>query len=236
MIEIITSFYISNLQHPLDNVRTNEIITTLKNNLKNEFVEKIHLFVDNELSLNLLFELKNHIDNTNKIVVNYFKKQPKYSDYFRYILENVKNKICMITNSDIFLLECDKQLIDRLKTEKIMYCLTRHEENLNCPLIDRYEGSHDCYIFNSSFIETSIINEHTDFYQNMNGIEHHIITTFFNSGFLLFNPCKQIKIVHLHSSELRGNYVWVGFHPLNSSSNEFIKINKPYYHVPPEYI
>lgn len=54
MIEIITSFYISNIKHPLDNVRTNEIITTLKNNLKNEFVEKIHLFVDNEISFYFL--------------------------------------------------------------------------------------------------------------------------------------------------------------------------------------
>ena len=80
------------------------------------------------------------------------------------------------------------------------------------PLMNDYHGSHDAYIFNSAFIDKSIINEHTNFYQNMIGIESRIIKTLCDAGFQVYNPCKQIKIVHLHKTELRNHGEWVGLH------------------------
>ncbi len=93
-----------------------------------------------------------------------------------------------------------------------MYCLTRYEHDMSHPLINNYCGSHDCYIFNSSFINKNIMNEHTDFFQNYPGIETHIIKTFCDLGFKVLNPCRQIKIVHLHKTNLRNHGNWIGLH------------------------
>jgi hypothetical protein len=65
--------------------------------------------------------------------------------------------------------------------------------------------SYDCYIFNSAFLQGSILNGDIQYYQNSLGIETRIITALFNNGFKPLNPCYQLKIVHLHNSNLR-NY------------------------------
>lgn len=213
-LNIISTFYISNYVSSLNNERTNELISALRNNINNENIEKIHLFVDNIESLNLLNKIIEENKST-KIVVIEVGKKPMYSDFFIYILNNLQNKICMIINADIYLSDCDFSLINRLNNEKIMYCLTRYEHDNSSRLIDDYGGSHDCYIFNSKFIDKNIINEHTNLFQNQPGIETHIIKTFYDLGFTMYNPCKQIKIIHLHKSQLR-NYNcsgWIGLHP-----------------------
>jgi hypothetical protein len=210
MIDIISSFYISKYSSHLDILRSQELEQCVLNNVNSSFVNKIHLFVDDNDALIRLKEITSYSD---KIVVISVGIKPKYSDFFNYILNNLNDNICMITNSDIYLLDVDERLIENLNSDKIMYALTRHEYNMTCPLINNYYGSHDCYIFNSKFITKDIINSHTDFYQNVLGIESHIVKNFCDFNFRVFNPCRQIKIVHLHKTELRnyGNN-WVGLH------------------------
>jgi hypothetical protein len=138
----------------------------------------------------------------------------------------------MITNADIFLYECDNRLIETININKIAYALTRYEYNMSCPLINEYQGSHDCYIFNSKFIDDKIINEHTNFSQNLPGIESHIIKNFCDNGFKVYNPCRQIKIIHLHKTQLRNHGEWIGLH--NSGDHNYHMKNCWY--VPPIYI
>lgn len=226
MINIISTFYISKYSSNLDNLRSKEIETCLINNIASSFVEKIHLFVDDNDALTRLKELTN---NSEKVVVICIGIKPKYNDFFKYILDNLNDKICMITNSDIYLLERDVRLIERLKNEKICYALTRYEYDMSHPLINNYAGSHDCYIFNSKFIDEKIINKHTNFYQNFPGIETHIIKNFCDNGFKVYNPCKQIKIVHLHKTRLRKHGQWIGLH----KSGDFNYHKKNCWWVPP---
>jgi len=209
MLNIISTFYISKYNSYLDKDRSKELDDCLIKNLKNPIVDKIHLFVDDEDALRRLNEISN---NSEKIFIISIGLKPKYNDFFNYIIENIQNEICMITNADIYIHECEINLIKRLKKEKICYALTRYEHDMSHPLIDTYCGSHDCYIFNSSFIDKQIINKHTDFLQNMPGIETHIIKTFHDNGFRVYNPCRQIKIVHLHKTQLRNHGNWCGLH------------------------
>ena len=180
MINIITTFYISKYSSNLDNLRSKELEACLINNISCPFIEKVHLFVDDDDALIRLKELSN---NSEKIVIIGVGHKPKYNDFFNYIINNLNDKICMITNSDIFLSQCDVNLIKRLKNEKLCYALTRYEYDMSHPLIDNYCGSHDCYIFNSSFIDKNIINKHTDFYQNLPGIESQIVKNFCDFNF-----------------------------------------------------
>jgi len=77
--------------------------------------------------------------------------------------------------------------------------------DMSCQNIDNMFESYDCYIFNSAFLNRSILNKYIQYYQNSLGIETRVITALFNNGFKPLNPCYQIKIVHLHKSNLR-NY------------------------------
>lgn len=209
MINIISTFYVSNYASDINDLRTKEIETSLINNLSSPFIEKIHLFIDNEKSHNRLNEITG---NSDKIIVICVGKKPNYSDFFEYIINNINDKICMITNADIYLDFAEMRLLDLLNNDKIAYALTRYEYDFSCPLINNYCGSHDCYIFNSKFIDKTIINEHTNFYQNFPGIESHIIKALCDCGLKVLNPCQQIKIVHLHKTQLRNHGNWIGLH------------------------
>ena len=208
-MHIVSTFYISKYSSDLDVSRSKELEECLTKNLENPDVDKIHLFLDDDDALNRLNEISGFSE---KIVVACIGIKPKYDDFFRYIIDNLHGQICMITNADIYLYECEYRLIESVKTEKICYSLSRHEHDLSHPQIDQYYGSHDCYIFNSLFIDEKIINAHTNFHQNCPGIESQIVKNFCDHGFKVYNPCKQIKIVHLHKTQLRNQGKWVGLH------------------------
>lgn len=209
MINVISTFYISKYSSEMDSERSKEIETALLNNVNSPLIKKIHLFVDDNEALERLHALTTHSDKISVIAVG---TKPKYTDFFRYILEHLNNDICMIINADIYLLECEERLLEKLKYEKCCYALTRYEHNMSTWLIDDYCGSHDAYIFNSSYLNATILNDHADFYQNTLGIESHLIKNFCDNGYAAVNPCKQIKIVHLHKTELRNHLAWVGLH------------------------
>ena len=231
MINIISTFYISKYGSHLDNERTNELCNALLNNINSPYIEKIHLFLDDEEALEKL----RSITNSNKIEIISVGKKPKYKDIFEYIIYNVQNKICMITNADIYLAECDQELIQRLHNTKTGYAITRHEWDMSHHLIDNYGGSHDCYIFHSNFITKNIVDSpHTIYDQNIPGIETHIISSLLDEGLTMYNPCHQIKIVHLHRCGLR-QYAsnWIALHRLDDGDAE---LRASRWYIKPRYL
>ena len=138
MINIISTFYISKYGSSNDNKRTDELIQALINNINSEIIEKIHLFIDDDDSLEKLNEIKSKSNNSDKIVIIAIKKQPIYHDFFNYILEKLPNNICMIINSDIYLHSYDKNLINLLSFNKYLYALTRYEYDMSHSLINNY--------------------------------------------------------------------------------------------------
>jgi hypothetical protein len=86
-MHIISTFYISTYSSHLDKLRSEELEICLLNNISSPFVEKIHLYIDNMDALLRLNQLSN---NSDKIVVIEIGKKPTYSDFFRYIIDNVK--------------------------------------------------------------------------------------------------------------------------------------------------
>ena len=192
MINLITSFYL-----PAQAIRKAEIIKCLNKNLENSDIVKIHLFLDNDECFNFI---KTEINN-DKITIIAIGKQPLYSDLIKYA-NKLTGQICMISNSDIWLHKIsDNRLLELLKNKKIVYSLTRHEHDFSCPLITKYEGSHDVFIFESPLNDQII--KHVQFVQSVNGSENVMLYELNKYGYKLYNPCKQIVIVHEHESNFR---------------------------------
>ena len=64
MINIITSFYVSKIPHPNIEHRNQELVDALLKNVQSPFVEKVHLFVDDDVSeIKFKTQFQSYIDN-----------------------------------------------------------------------------------------------------------------------------------------------------------------------------
>ena len=216
MINLITSFYLSknkfktniktNIKywriftlplHDMMSGRQQELDRALRRNIKSNYIKSIHLFVDDKESLEYL---NNNFD-TDKLTIISVGKQPMYSDLFKYS-NNLKNKICMVSNNDIWLKSIKNlNFIKKDLNNKTIYCLTRHEHDLSCRLIKVYNASHDAFIFRSP-INNNLFKK-IKHYQNVWGSENVVIYELRKLKYRILNPCMDIIIVHEHASNLR---------------------------------
>lgn len=194
-INLITSFYIPN-----NEPRSNELKITLNKNVLCKHIESIHLFVDND-------ECRNYIEATyldylnKKVIIISEYKQPKYSDLFHYANTNLRDKLCFIANSDIWIKTVSIDL-NTIIYEDVALALTRHESDGTTTPIDCYQGSHDAFVFKSPLKNNSMI-KHLQFVQNILGAENVVLYELMKYGYKLLNPCHQIVIVHEHASNVR---------------------------------
>jgi hypothetical protein len=224
IINIITSYYIAK-----DLKRYEELIETLKKNIESPFINKIHLFVDDENAMKRLNDNFSNLIN-NKIIIIKVGHQPLYGDLFKYAIEKLANTICMVTNSDIYIQNCnDIRILNMIQKTKTCFSLSRHESDGTRPQVDNYYGSHDSFLFNPSNIDIDIIKD-LNFYQNNLGSEGRVMGELIKQGLRVLNPCLQIIIVHNHSSNYReDNREWIGNHKYGNLI-EFI--NSPSYCPP----
>jgi hypothetical protein len=220
MINIITSFFQSRIQHPNIELRNREIAFSLHQNLTLGLVEKVHLFVDDDQSLDVLNSLFSGFINDGRLVViggGARNRQPTYKDMFDYAIHNLDGKLCMVTNSDIFIEKTEERILQLLFDGIYdVYALTRHEVDGSRGLIDDYHGSHDSFIFVSS---NRLVSGEMAFNQNVWGSEAKLLSILYTQGMKIKNPCKQIKIVHVHSSGVRNpDRVWIAHHTHDNPS------------------
>jgi hypothetical protein len=195
MINLVSSFYISRIPDADNTERNIELAESLKKNIDNILIKNIHLYIDD-------IEALEKVNNLNSEKINIIKVgyQPLYCDFFKYAIENLNGQICMISNSDIYLYECEINILMKLD-DKNIFALSRYEHDLSHPQITNYMGSHDCFIFKSP-IDKSIL-ENLQYKQNLWGSENVVLNELHNINLEILNPCFQIKIVHLHKSDLR---------------------------------
>jgi hypothetical protein len=194
-INIITSFYLTSSKD-----RQEELDNALLNNINSNLIKSVHLFLDNNACLDYLNDIFFENKNFLKIVVISSRKQPFYNDLLSYA-NTLNQEICMVCNSDIWLKNIeDIKIINRLNS-KMIYALTRYEYDMSCPLIDHYQGSHDSFIFRSP-LNNNII-KHLNFPQNVWGSENVLLYELNKFNYKIYNPCKQVIIIHEHQSELR---------------------------------
>lgn len=209
MVFLVTSFYVLEEKDELVVKRNQELEESLRKNLCSPLVSGIHLFVDDARALEKVRWMISEvgIGVGNKITVIGVQKQPKYSDLFLYACQSLQGKVVMITNSDIYLAECDLGVLSGISDN--IFALTRYEHDFSSPLIEVMKqerwGSHDAFLFQSPLKKLAL----KDFipkighYQNRWGSEDVVIQVLLEYGYQIYNPCYEIKIVHLHASGLR---------------------------------
>ena len=190
MINLITSFYISN-----DVLRQVELITSLQNNLNSIYIKKIHLFLDKNEDTDYINSLP--YEQQSKINIISIGKQPLYSDLFEYA-NTLPNEYCMIANGDIWIssiLNKDYLMFFLSKNNNI-YSLTRYEIDEMPLLIDKIQNSYDAFIFKSQ-LNPQILS-YIKHKQNIWGSENKVISILQKFKYNLYNPCYQFKIIHQH--------------------------------------
>jgi len=190
--------------------RVEEIRNVLLLNLRNPFLEKVHVFNETAVPGSILADA-----DTERLVLIPFKnfgRQPRYADLFRYankVLE--RGSIAIIANSDIEIrsdIKCARppdpdlnKVMFNQKGRRLILSLSRHPARCGAAKGEineclRYRGSHDAFVF-APPLESTLI-EKLDFVQNKLGAENRLIWELRNASYRIANPCRLIKIFHHH--------------------------------------
>lgn len=174
---------------PESKERHTEYITCLKHNLKNEFITKIHIFIDGEDNL------PDDID-LDKIVINRTEKRNTYHDFFEY--SNKLSDTCILSNGDI-IFDDSLQFLHKENTKDKFIALSRWDilPNGNIRHYD-IPYSQDVWIYNPGVnIKNCMFN------MGRLGCDNRISFLAMKSGLIVTNPSKKIITRHLHLSKYR---------------------------------
>lgn len=186
-IHLMVNYYVSDFS-----VRQKEINKTLIKNIKNKFIDKIHVLIGD-------CAVPKPIKKSNKIKVSKIKDRLSYDDFFKYSKEHIRNgDTCIIANADIFFDETISN-INNFLNSKTALVLTRHDKVNGKWRIYAGHDSQDawCYINPIKKLE-----EQAGFCLGNRGCDNRI-AYILKSAYRLRNPAKQIKIYHNHKSGIR---------------------------------
>ncbi|TDB65302.1 hypothetical protein [Arundinibacter roseus] len=193
-INIYSEFFLS-----ISAERNAEILFCIQQNVINNLVDKISLFVE-EKYYEKAFSLFQDIRKINLVSVTV---RPTIMVIINYINNNtLDSDINIISNSDIFF---DKTLNTIQKLEK-NYCfaLSRKEivvvnnQYIIGNLIEGY--SQDAWLFKGQ-----IRINYFPYYLGFKGVDNAFAFTIRESGYKIYNPSKSINVFHYHESKIRNS-------------------------------
>jgi hypothetical protein len=178
-----------------DYQRHSEYLTCIHENLENEYIDKVYIFISDDAKLNF---------QSDKIEIVQREERPTYKDLFEFCNENLKNQICIIANADIILDET-LSAVKETNLDNIFVALTRWEVFCQngewCIAPFDNSSSQDVWIFTSPIKTT----DEMEFTLGKPGCDNKIAKLMAEQGYILKNPGKQIVCAHYHISGHR-NY------------------------------
>lgn len=165
--------------------REQEYLVCLNENVKNRFIQKIHVFLE--------YNVEPPLDHP-KIEYVDFNKRCTYDDFFNYSRKNLNGQNCIVSNSDIIFDETLIHFTD-FDLTKYFICLTRWNITENDGL--RYYNepcSQDCWIFKSPLPEKFVCPLHL----GTAGCDNFVAFCATKAGLITNNPSLLIKTKHLH--------------------------------------
>jgi len=169
-----------------DETRKQELIDCINHNLKIGF-DEIIIYNDS-------VEYTFYGENIKNISTN---KRITYRDYIKVVNDpNNYGALVFFTNTDIKLDE-NILTLDQVIKEKMLICLSRYENN--GLLTDSPWCSQDVWALLSQPIHMSVVHQ-CDIPLGLPGCEIRFSEIIFNVGFSVFNPCLDLKNIHVHSN------------------------------------
>jgi hypothetical protein len=196
MILITTYYQILNEQ------RNNEINKCLIHNFLNKYIKEIYLLNNKIYDINFI-EKNNKIKQV--IISEDTHYRLKYNDAIDFINKNLKNKICILSNSDIYF-DSTLSKINYKNIDNSLFALLRYDEDKdgNKNIFTRHglprDDSQDCWIFKSPL---NIDLEKINFSFGTLGCDNIFATIIDDTGIKISNPCLDIVSTHVHNTEFR---------------------------------
>lgn len=205
-IHLLTSYFRS-----FSLERQEELDFALMNNLNNEFVSMVHLWIESNL-MDAFAASKFFFMNHTKLRVVASERQPLFLDYFTYANDNLVSQIAVIQNFDIYWTRSIGLMASLLPG--MVFAISRQSNLLSHPetlcagghnqnFCENYRGSHDAFAVIPPIDPT--IARRLAFKQNTWGGENVVIESLRYGGWTVTNPCKDIIAVHSHCSGVRKN-------------------------------
>ena len=173
-----------------------------RSNNENKYIEKIYL-LNNEI-FNLDF-IKNNSKIKQILISNDPNYKLKYDDAINFINDKLKNKICILSNSDIYF---DNSLskIENNDLSNECFALLRYDEDIyqNKKIFTRHDiprdDSQDSWIFRSPL---NINIENINYSFGTLGCDSLFANEISESNIKLSNPSYDIITTHVHLTDFR---------------------------------
>ena len=172
-----------------------EIIETLRFNIANDMIQKIHVFWEDPTSLKEAMQIIPELKH-GKVNLIWHGKRLFFYDLFRYANKNLQRVI--ISNNDIYFGNLDKLKNYDLKGR--ILCLSRWDV-----FKDRLPQYMDCDCSQDAWIFQTPINMDPQFHLGWWGCDGRINREAIEAGLLATNPSYEIFAYHNHPSGVR-NY------------------------------
>jgi hypothetical protein len=211
-VHLITQWYYE------ENVRRRmELIHALHMNVINDAITMIH-FIQNDANCSVWHDIQQDSQFPTdrlklKLVLTYDRnvhdnRRLTIDQVFRYANRFINDGYTILANLDILFDRTLSLLTHRtLVNSQTVFYLSRYEIDPSISTLgiqcsdNHYVGSHDALIFRTPLPSNLI--EQLPYELGTWNIEVKMIYVFMNIKYIVRNPCKSIRIWHLHSSQIR---------------------------------
>jgi hypothetical protein len=196
---IMTQYFIHS-----NSKRAREIRKCLMNNCSNKFIDKIILL--NETDLSAEWKSFKHSDKIEQHIIG---SRLTYADLIKATIEHIpKNTIIAYLNADIYLDDSIHHVYTLNMRDKMLALLRwdTTESGEEPKLFGPHPDSQDTWIvFSDSVQERKWDFTKLGYQLGRAGCDNRFTFDMFSNRFLICNPAKTIKTLHIHKSEIR-NY------------------------------
>jgi hypothetical protein len=177
-----------------NHMRNGEYLYCLHQNLANDLIDNVYLFMEDDSELNF---------DSPKIHRIVRKDRPTYKDLFDFCNDNLKDQICVIANADI-IFDDTLRHFKSINMDKTFYALSRWEistgDGKNWE-IEPYENpaSQDSWIFKAPIA----VSEKMNYTMGKPGCDNKITYHMRELGYTCRNPGKKVVTIHFHPTNFR---------------------------------
>lgn len=196
---LFTTFFIAQ-----DQARQQELNTCLLRNLKNSSLSQVIIFIQSEAERKEIESLVAQADcKAAEFILQ--DRIPTYQDWLKAAADRFQEADVIFANADIYFDESVLNLPRYLQSSDRIVCLSRHDqdETGKVRIHPNPHWSQDAWAIRSEEIKKIRFIEELEFSTGKPRCDNRLAFVFSVWGWNLYNPCHEVKAIHLHNSKMR---------------------------------